>query len=78
MTLQPGATGVCFNVSIVDDLVGPQVFLGDGNLLTESDRDVEEVSFFYLNSSPPVAVDESNFRHTLSILDNDRKCIHIV
>ncbi len=62
LTLQIGATQACFNVDIVDDAVF------DG----ESDRAVEQVTFSYSSSSPTVA--RVNLRHTLVILDNDRKC----
>ncbi len=61
LTLQIGATQACFDVDIVDDAVF------DG----ESDRAVEQVTFSYSGSSPTVA--RVNLRHTLVILDNDRK-----
>ncbi len=61
VTLQPGATVVCVDVRIVDDLVFD----------SESDSSVEEVMFFFVSSSPLVVVPTLNSRHTLIILDND-------
>ncbi len=61
LTLQPGATEACYDVSIVDDDVFDE----------ESDFPVEQVTFSYSSSSPKVA--RVDLRHTLVILDNDRK-----
>ncbi len=61
LTLLPGATEACFDVSIVDD----DEFGG------ENEIPVEQVTFLYFSSSPTVV--EVDIDHTLVILDNDRK-----